>query len=165
MGETQRKQALEKILQSYDVYYDVNRQDPLPPFAAEASFTIHSEGYMLIRAAKLASYDAQEYVFFADRERLTLAEAKKLADIVWQETLQRAIPKENHKSTDGILVILADTIDKEAAAYLAKERRYKSYRYGLYGSSTLRIAARDLRKGNIYTNRHGRDLAGLFRDK
>ena len=160
-----RKTALEKILHSYEAYYDVNRTAPLPPFAAEASFAVHSEGYMLIRAAKLASYDAQEYVFFKDEETLDLAAAQALADKVWEETLARAIPKEDHKSTDGILVIAADTITEEAGRWIRRERRFKSYKHGLYGSSTLRIAARDLSEEKTWTNRHGRELERLFRDK
>jgi hypothetical protein len=165
MAGSDRHDVLEKVLRSYEAYYDVNRENPMPPFAAEASFAIHSEGYMLIKAAKLASYDAQEYVFFAEGKTLGLHTAQMLADKVWEETLARAIPKENHKSTDGILVIVADAIDKEAASYIKKERRYQSYRHGLYGSSTLRIVARDLQEQKTWTNRHGRDLERLFRDK
>ncbi len=160
-----RKAALEKILHSYEAYYDVNRTAPLPPFAAEASFAVHSEGYMLIRAAKLASYDAQEYVFFKDEETLDLTAVQELADKVWEETLARAIPKEDHKSTDGILVIAADTITEDAGRWIRRERRFKSYKHGLYGSSTLRIVARDLSREKTWTNRHGRDLERLFRDK
>ena len=162
---TDRKAAMERLLRSYETYYDVNRETPTPPFTAEASFATHSEGYMLIRAAKIATFDAQEYVFFAETEKLDLAAAQKLADAVWEESLARAIPQEGHKSTDGILLVIADTIDKEAAAYIKRQRRFKSYQFGLYGSSTLRIAARDLSKEKTVTNRHGRDLERLFRDK
>ena len=160
-----RQAALAKLLRSYEAYYDVNTTEPMPPFAAEASFATHSEGYMLIRAAKIAAFDAQEYVFFAETEKLDLAAAQQLADAVWDESLKRAVPKEGHKSTEGILLIIADTIDREAAAYIRRQRLFKSYRYGLYGSSTLRIAARDLSKEQTVVNRHGRDLERLFRDK
>ncbi len=162
---TDRKAAMEKLLQSYETYYNVNRKTPMPPFIAEASFATHSEGYMLIRAAKIAAFDAQEYVFFADPEKLDLATVRQLADTVWEEALKRAIPKEEHKSTDGILLIIADTIDKEAAAYIKKQRRFKSYQFGLHGSSILRIAARDLSQEKTVSNRHGRDLERLFRDR
>lgn len=160
-----RLEAFENILRSYERYYDIKRENPMPPFAAEASFETHSEGFMLIRAAKLAEFDAREYVFFAVPPRVDTTLAEELADKVWEETLRRAIPQEGHKSTDGVLVILTDELDKGAAAHLRRERRFQSYRHGIYGSSTLRIVARDLSKEETVTNRHGRDLARLFRDR
>ena len=42
-----RREALEKVLKAYEGYYNVKREQPEPPFAAEAEFRLHDENYFL----------------------------------------------------------------------------------------------------------------------
>ena len=159
-----REEALEKILGFYEAYYDIKRTDPMPPFAAEALFTTHSEEYFLIKEAKITEYDSEEYVYFAIPEHLTLHDVVKMERIVWTETLRRANPKENHRSSDGVIIILADQVDDDAAAFIARLRRFKSYFFGLHGSSTIRMIAKELSTGDIVYNRHGNPLEKILRN-
>ena len=161
---TDKKELLEKLLLSFEAYYNVNRDRPMPPFDAEALFATHSEEFFLIKEAKITEFDSSEYVFFYTAEHLDLEEAKRLERIVWEETLRRADPKTNHRNSDGVLFILADHIDDEAADYIEKLRRFKSYFFGLHGSSTIRLVAMEVSTGEVVSNRHGRNLEKLLRN-
>ena len=62
-----KEDVLEKALRSYSAYYDVNRETPEAPFAAEAVFHSHSSTYFLTRSATIGEAESNEYVFFALR--------------------------------------------------------------------------------------------------
>lgn len=154
--------ALERVLPLFQVYYDIERDAVTEPFAAEAAFHSHDEQYFLFKSAKYTECDAHEYVFFAAPDKLTLAEARRLDEAAWAEGLSRVRPSSIHRSTDISLVILADEIDPDAAEYIKKLRRSKSYKLLLHGYSNYRAIAIETSSGSMTCNRLGQHLRKLF---
>ena len=153
---------LDKVIGSYEHYYDINRETPMEPFVAEATFKSHGEEYFLIKSAKITEMDSSETAFFADVETLDESEYDALVDKVWDETLRRADVKPNHRNSDGILIITANTIDDVTKKKIRKTRRYKSYRFTLWGWSELRVIAYEHYLGKVVCNRQGDILKKLF---
>ncbi len=153
---------MEKVIGSYEQYYDINRETPVGPFVAEAVFRSHSEDYFLIKSAKITEMDSMETAFFADVEELHEAEYDSMLDKVWSETLSRADVKPNHRNSDGILIITANNIDDAAKRKIRKTRRYKSYRFSLWGWSEVRVIAYEHYSGRVICNRQGDMLKRLF---
>lgn len=106
--------------------------------------------------------DSSESAFFADVDGLGEAEYDGFVDIVWAETLKRADVKPNHRNSDGILIIIADRIEDAAKKKIRKTRRYKSYRFTLWGWSELRVIAYEHSTGTVVCNRQGTILKKLF---
>lgn len=154
--------ALDKILPLFQVYYDITREDVTEPFAAEAAFHSHEEQYFLLKSAKYTECDAHEYVFFATLDKLTLADAQRLDEIAWTEGLSRVKPSSIHRSTDISLILLAEAVDPDAAAYIRKLRRSKSYKFLLHGYSNYRAIAIETSSGSMTYNRLGQHLKKLF---
>ena len=154
--------ALELVLPLFQVYYDITREDVTEPFTAEAAFHSHEEQYFLIKSAKYTECDAHEYLFFRTMDRLTLAEAQRLADLSWEEGLRRVRPSAIHRSTDIGLILLADKVDPDAAEFLRKLRRSKSYKLLLHGYSNYRAIAIETTSGAMSCNRMGRHWKKLF---
>lgn len=157
-------EALETILKSYKRYYNVNTEDAAKPFAAEAVFHSHNEQFFLVKAATLSEADSHEYVFFATADKLSLNDAKYFDEAAWAEGMSRVVPHSNHRSTDIVLIILAEHIDEEAAGYIKKLKRYKSYRHTLWGWSHYSVVATETSGGNFFSNRRGKNLRKLFRN-
>ena len=157
------QEMLEKVLKSYEVYYDVNRQ-PEPPFAAEAVFRSHNEQFFLTRSAKISEAESVEYVFFAAPEHLDVQTLQQLDQRAWSEGLSRVRPHGSHRNTDVTLVIVAGEMDGDAAAAVKKLRRYKSYRLGFQGWSNYRVIALEASSGHLAFNRQGQSLKKLFRN-
>ncbi len=157
-----KQDMLERIIDSYRHYYDINRDTPVEPFVAEAVFKSHGEEYFLIKSAKITEMDSSEVAFFADVTRLDTTEYEGFVDKVWDETLARADVKPNHRNSDGILIIMADDIDADTKKKIRKTRRYKSYRFTLWGWSELRVIAYEHNTGNVVCNRQGDILKRLF---
>ena len=154
--------ALDKVLPLFQVYYDIRREDVTEPFQAEAAFHSHDEQYFLIKSAKYTEMDAHEYVFFAALDHLTLADAQRLDESAWAEGLSRVQPSSIHRSTDIGLVLLADRVDPDAAEYIRKLRRSKSYKLLLHGYSNYRAIAIETSSGAMTCNRLGQHLKKLF---
>ena len=156
------QEVLDRILKSFSSYYDVNTETPANPFVAEAVFSTKDEQYFLIKSAKLSESYSSEYVFFAHTDMLDENKLDELDEKAWLEGLKRADVKENHKSTDVVLVILAEFFEKDIENKIKKKKHYKSYRFGLLGWSAYRLVAYELSSGKTFSNGRGEDLKKLF---
>lgn len=156
------EETLQRLLKSYKRYYNINTESAAEPFAAEAAFHTHDEQYFLVKAARLAEADSHEYVFFATAQDVGLKEAQNLEEIAWSEGLSRVVPHTNHRSSDITLIILSEHISEDAASYIKKIKRYKSYRHTLQGWSNYSVVAMETSTGDFFCNRRGKNLKKLF---
>lgn len=153
--------TLQAVLRSFERYYTLKREDAAPPFVAEAEFHSHTEQYFLVKAAKVADIDSNEFVFFAQEERLSAERLRALDDAAWKEGLGRVRPYNGHRNSDVTLIILADAVDGDVWRQVRRLRRYKSYKFSLWGWTSYRILAKELSTGRTETNRLGRSLRKL----
>ena len=158
-------ETLEALLESYRRYYNVKTENVAAPFAAEAVFHTHDEQYVLLKSARIAEAEAHEYVFFATGLKLELKDVEELDERAWKEGLSRVKPHYSHRSSDIVLVILAEQLSEEARDYIRKLKRYQSYRFTLQGWSSYRVIAMETSTGELTCNKRGRDLRKLFRNK
>ena len=154
-----KKEALERLLPVFGRFYTVNTDTPAKPFCAEAVFHLHNENYFLLKSAKYAEQDSNEYVFFAFADTLTPGLFNELSSRAWEEGLSRADIRANHRNSDVSLYILADRTDPEAFRLLKKARLSKSYRFGFHGYSHFRVIALDLGRLSYFHNYMGDLLA------
>jgi hypothetical protein len=159
-----REEVLEKILHSYERYYDIKKEEVEAPFAAEAVFHVHDDGYFLIKAAKISAQENHEYVYFAVTEDLTEESLRSLDEQAWERGLAQVVPGPDHRSSDITLIILADRIREQATEEIRRIKHYRSYRYRLQGWSSYRLIALELSTGQIIHNRLGESLEKLIRN-
>ena len=155
-------EAFERVMTAYNAYYDLNREDPLEPFDAEAVFRIHDEQYILIKKAKVAEADSNEFVYFAKAGELTEEQFLEYENTAWEDGLSRAQPKENHRNSDVTVVITAESISPEAEDAIKKSKKYKSYKMGIHGWSAHRVVAYDFSRHILLYNRRGEELKEIF---
>ncbi len=161
--EMNRTEALEKAVHAYKAYYDVNRETPKEPFCAEASFHSHDDAFFLVHGAVIGESESNEYVFFASEEMLDEQQLQKLDEIAWETGISRVKPHGHHRNTDVSLIVIADSVTKEAGQSVRRRKHYKSYRFSLQGFSHYRLLVVDLSKKKMYWNRKGADLRKNFR--
>lgn len=155
-------EAFDRIISAYKSYYDLNLEDPIEPFQAEAIFRIHDEQYFLIKKAKVSEVDSNEFVYFAKRGPLKADEFAELEIVAWEDGLQRAKPQTNHRNSDVTVVIAAESIDPGCEKAIIKAKHYKSYKYGIHGWSAFHVVAYDLSRDKLLYNRRGEVLKGIF---
>ena len=157
-------EALEKLLPSYEAYYNIKREDVTEPFTAEAEFYTHDESYFLIKEAKMNESESREFVFFAALDRLDVETLKKMDEISWETGMSRVVLSKIHYSSDVALVIMADTIDADAAKLIKKLKHHKSYCFNFKGFSRYRLIALETSTGKITYNHLGGELKKLVRN-
>ena len=148
--------ALARLLPSFEAYYTL--ETAMAPFAAQAVFHTHGEGYFLVRAAKYAESNASEFAYFALEPELTPERARELAQAAWQAGQQRIQPSFHQRVSDVLLIVLTSHL----AADLRKIHYARGFCLGLKGYSHLRMAAVEPETGRVACNPLGRDLAKLL---
>lgn len=157
-------EALEILLRSYKRYYNVKTEDVVSPFTAEAVFHTHDEQYFLVKSAKISEAESHEYVFFAVGQEMGLEDVEELDEKAWTEGLSRVTPHSGHRSSDIVLIILAEQLSQDAKDHIKAIKRYKSYRFTLQGWSNYSVIAMETSTGGLSYNKRGRDLKKLFRN-
>lgn len=155
-------EALEKLLPAFEKFYTVKRQGVVCPFDAEAEFCLHTEKYVLVKAAKIADIDSNEFVYFSSQKKLDFSLLKELSLTAWNEGLKKVQPYSGHRNSDVTLIVIADSLDSDVKKYAGKIKFSKNYMLGLYGWSNFKLAVLGIERGETVSNWHGRDLKKLF---
>ncbi|MBQ7678984.1 MAG: hypothetical protein IJT34_03950 [Butyrivibrio sp.] len=150
--------ALERVLRSYEGYYNVSSEGPVP-FAASAVFHLHDEQYFLTKKAKISTSDSHEYVYFATIAVLDEDTLAHLVEEAWNLGLSQVTPAWNQKGSDISLFILTEAMEDSVARLIRRTRRSRNYFGMLKGWSNFRLIAYDTVSGNRAYNRLGESLA------
>ncbi len=154
-------QIYEALLDAYGGYYNIKREGAAQPFDAEGFFSNEAQQYFLVKAAKVASINSYEYIFFALREKLQQQELTMLDQRAWEEGLSRVKPDQDHKNTDIALIVITDQITEGIKDAIKKFNHSKNYKFGLWGFSNYRLVVIESGTKTVLTNRRGRDLLGF----
>ena len=130
-----REEALDKLCHSYSGYFDVVRhEEPKGYLVAEAGLHIHSEKYVLVKAAKLWEADNNEYE-----------------------------PGPNHMCSYITAIFLCDTCEPDALRALRRTRIYKSFKLAFHGWMDYHTGVVELSTGKTAANGSGRSTAQLLK--
>lgn len=155
------QETLDKFLKAYQTYYTIESEKCLEPFAATATFSIHNEQYMLIKAAKYADINSNEYVYFFTSDDIDESNFARIKKIAWEDGISKVVPDTTHRNSDVTLIIICENIPKEIRKTLKKSREYKSYALGFKGWSNFRLVAIECSSGDVILNSQGQQLKKL----
>lgn len=157
-----REEALERMLQGYEAYFDVERffspEDDIP-LVAECRFYVHSEKYVLVKKAKLWDADSNEYVYIFSVPELTHEIFTRCKDYAYADGMKKIEPKPGHMYSYITPVFICDTCTPEAEKALKRCKVYKSFHFSWYGWMNLHTAAVILSDSRVITNKMGRGNA------
>ena len=167
MESTEQKKLpediLEKILNSYVHYYTIKRDDVPAPFTAQAEFHSHNEQFVLVKKAKIADIDSNEYVYFLLTENLDIQKLLDAAQKAWEDGLAKVIPSFTHRNSDVTLVAIANTFTDGLEKAAKKIRYSKSYAFSFCGWSNFRLVGYEAKTKKFASNYHGKDLIKTFK--
>ena len=121
-----RLEAIDKLCESYSVYFDVERFEENEDLLAATCFLyVHSEKYVLVKAAKLWEADSNEYVYIFNVPHLTKDVFTKCRDYAHKDGMSRIEPKPGHMCSYITALFICDTCDPDAVRALKRTRIYK----------------------------------------
>ena len=162
--EMTRQERLEKLLNAYSHYYDIERDVVVEggSFPAAAIYYLRDENYLISKKHVLSAVENHQYVYFYLAEHLDAADLQHQIDLSLQDGLGRIKPSKEHMSSMVKLVILADTIAPEAKELLKKTRFRKNYRLALHGWMEYHIAAMEISTASFLSNPAGKEARKLL---
>lgn len=148
---------IDKILRSYEVYYDVERCElESLPLVATCEFHVHNEKYVLSQKAQLWSTDANEYVYIFKMDTLSKDLFLKCKDYAYEEGMKVIDPKSGHMYSYITTIFIYDFCDKETENIIKKCKISKNFKLSLHGWMDFHIACINTSENKIYSNKSGR---------
>ena len=129
------QERLEKLLDAYSYYFDIERDVPVEggQFPATAFYHFREENYIATKAHVVYATEQHEYVYFYVTEHLDAETLKNQIELSRQAGMGKIEPSGEHMFSYVTLVILADTMDPEAKKLIQKTRFRKNFRLALHG--------------------------------
>ena len=156
-----KEEYLESFIKAYQRYYDIHTDAVPDPFAAMAVFISHNEQYFLVKSAKVADIDSEEYVYFILCDELTSDMLQTYDQTAWEDGLSKVTPNYGHRNTDITLYIICNHMSDDAFSLTRKLHHYKSYKHGFFGWSNYRLVTIETSSERTSYNRQGRTLKKL----
>ena len=162
--ELTREEILEKLIRSYEGYFDIERSDDFePPLQAVCHFNVRSAKYVLLKKAELWSATSNEHVYIFSVPELTEEIYRICEKKAYDEGMKLIDPKPGHMYTYITAIFICDTCTPEAKKLLKKCRIYKSFHFSLHGWMDFRVAAVVLEDGRIERNASGHSTAKILK--
>ena len=138
-------------------------EEPKGYLVAEAGLHIHSEKYVLVKAAKLWEADNNEYVYIFSVPVLTKEIFEQCREQARADGMQRIEPGPNHMCSYITAVFLCDTCEPDALRALRRTRIYKSFKLAFHGWMDYHTGVVELSTGKTAANGSGRSTAQLLK--
>ncbi|MDO4344164.1 MAG: hypothetical protein Q4C50_05110 [Eubacteriales bacterium] len=163
--ELTRDEILEKLLNAYAGFFDIEKADPQEaPLAARCHFHVRSAKYVLLKKAELWSANSNEHVYIFSVPKLTEEIYRACEKTAYDQGMALIEPKSGHMYTYITAVFICETCTPEAKKLLKSCRLYKSFHFSLHGWMDFHtvLIARDEEK--FLTNRSGKSNAKLMKN-
>lgn len=152
------EKVVDRLLQSYSTYYDIETCDD-QDLVAKASFHSRGEKYLLTRSVNLWSVEDNEYVFVYAGDHLSREDMERAVRTSSDTGLGMIEPGPEHRSSMITTILIYDKIDGNCAESIKKFREHRNFGFMLRGWMDHRVAALETSTSTIVSNRAGRDVA------
>lgn len=149
---------VDRLLQSYSVYYDVEGCDEWD-LVARASFHSRGEKYLLTRSVNLWSVEDNEYVFVYAGDHLGPDDLERAIRMSSESGLSMIKPSSEHRSSMITTILIYRSIDKCCSKHIKAYREHRDFGFMLRGWMDHRVAALETSTSMVVSNRAGRDVA------
>ena len=155
-----RSAILDRFLSSYRSSYDIFPGDKASGLPLEAVCHHHtrSEKYVLTKKAKLWAVEMNDYLYLFSASKLGKEQTEACVLFSIKDALPNVKPHKEHMYSFITAVFVADETEHDVLKFISRRRFNKSYKWGIYGSSPLRMVALDIGQEKVVTNNMGRDL-------
>ena len=159
LGEKQ--EVFEKLLRSFEAYFDLAEDVTLNgvTYAATGEFHSRSEKYVLSKKAQLWAAENHEYIYFVVLDTLDEEAVRFYGRSAIDEGMACIKPHSEHMYSYISLIFITDRITEEAAALLQKTNYRKQFLLTFHGWMEFRAVAYECTNGRILYNRSGKALA------
>lgn len=125
---------------------------------------IRNEKYFFTKKTTLYAFETNEYKFMKTYKTLKENDLNIFLDLLKNSTQDFVTPHEDHMTTiiNGIL-ISEDEIKENLKKNIKKFNFNRSFAFGFKGWTYIRLIAIDLSKGEVITNKRGKEVKDFYK--
>ena len=149
---------LDKLLSAYSHICDLEGPVTVDGFTfpASAHYYLRDENYLISKQHVLSAVEQHEFLYFHLTDHLTVQDLREVTDLSKRVGLARVKPHKDHMFSNIGLIVLANTIDPEAAKLIRRTRFRKNYALTFHGWTEFQLAAMDVTNHCFYSNPAGK---------
>lgn len=159
-----RQEAIEKLIKSYEAYYNVTMDDLAhPDLRAFCEFYEHSGQYVISKKAEIWSASCEEFIYLFETEHLNLENYKSCIEFANEDGMKHAHIGPGHMYTYITPVFICDSCDDDVKKAVRKCHISKSFRFSFHGWMEFRTAMLEVKTNNITNNGSGRSVKKVLK--
>ncbi|SET11925.1 hypothetical protein SAMN05660297_01472 [Natronincola peptidivorans] len=156
---------LEGIEQKLSRYFDIEKAYKYKniDFEMFAKSFVRNERYFASKKFTIYAYESNENIFIKCISRLDEATLLQIKDHLKSATEDYVKPHSEHMSTiiTGIVVV-ENGIEEHLKKMIQKYNYLRSFAFGFKGWVYIRLIVVDLKKGEVLTNRRGKEVKKFY---
>lgn len=129
----ERNEAVEKIISSYQYYYNINRIEDRQPIVARCDYFVENESHFLFRKARLWTAEQEQFLYLLDVENLDLETFETMNNYILSDGMDRLHVGPGHMSSEIVPVYICSGCDSKVYDILKGSAQRKSFRFTLHG--------------------------------
>lgn len=162
-GNMTREELINRILETYEPYYDITLCEGDGYLKATADFHEEQHGFILVRRAEMWSAGRHEYCFIYSAPRFTTDVFKECVEKTRNLGEEKVDPAPGHMSSSIVAVFICDEADPEAVKALKKYRFTKNFKFSFNGWMEVHTALAALSDDIFEANAAGRANADFLK--
>lgn len=164
-----RFEAVDKMLDSYEAYYNVHRTDAdctsnPRELVARCEFYQKTVGSALVKNDVSWQYTSEEFLYLYNVEHLTVEKVNELISFAREDAYPKMNIGPRHMYSYITPVIICDSADPEALRGLKRCKINKSFRFSLHGWMEVHTAVLEVNNHTITTNRSGKSVGKVLKN-
>lgn len=158
------EEILDRLLDSYSAYFDVEKVDEADSsLAATGYFYSRSEKYVLVKSAQLWAAESYEYLYIFSVPTLDMDAWERCRGYAMEKGMARIEPHREHMYSFVTAIILADHVTEDAARAVKRNYFHKSFKFSLHGWMEFHADVIIPGEKLVYSNWDGRSTAKFIR--
>jgi len=157
---------LETTEQKLSKYFDIKKPYRYKDLNMDlfAQSFIRNEKYFVTKKAIVYAFENNEYNFIKSYKNLDENQLNSFLDILKNATEDFVNPNNQHMSTviNGIIIV-NDGFREDLKKIIEKFKFNRSFAFGFKGWSYIRLVVVDLNKGEVITNKRGKEVKKFYK--
>jgi len=161
---------IEKYLQDTEKrlskYFDIKKSYKYKDLNMDlfAQSFIRNEKYFATKKATVYAFENNEYNFIKSYKKLKKNQLDSFLEVLKSATEDFVEPHNEHMSTviNGIL-ILENGIEEDLSKSIKRFKFTRNFTFGFKGWTYIRLIVVDLSKGEVITNRRGKEVKKFYK--
>jgi len=161
---------IEKYLQDTErklsKYFDIKKSYQYKDLNMDlfAESFIRSERYFATKKATVYAFENNEYNFIKSYKKLEKNQLNSFLEVLKSATEDFVVPHNEHMSTviNGIL-ILENGLEENLSKSIERFKFTRNFAFGFKGWAYIRLVVVDLSKGEVITNKRGKEVKKFYK--